>query len=41
MRFAPRHENTQRRLPRIYLFVGFATTLVALAVVGRLYYELL
>jgi len=41
MRFAPRHENTQRRLPRIYLFLGFAATLVALAVVGRLYYELL
>ncbi len=41
MRFAPRHENTQRRLPRIYLFLGLASTLVAMAVIGRLSYELL
>ena len=41
MRFAPRHENTKRRLPRISLFLGLASTLVAMAVIGRLSYELL
>ncbi len=41
MRFAPRHENTQRQLPSIYLFFGLAATLVALAIIGQLSYELL
>ena len=41
MRFTPRQESTQRQLPRKYLFFGFAATLVALAVIGRLGYELM
>jgi protein-L-isoaspartate(D-aspartate) O-methyltransferase len=33
--------RTQRRLPRIYMLFGFAATFLTLAVVVRLYYELL
>jgi len=39
MRSAPCHQDRQRRLTRIYLFFGITLSLLALAVVGRLYYQ--
>jgi len=41
MRFTPHQARTQRQLPRQNLFFGFAITLLALAVIGWLCYELI